>query len=100
MKRIWKFAKRKLEQARHLLDDFLGIFEGADDDDGYDFGLMGNILGDDNIRLGGNSATGTRYETSSEGGGEGPNGRIGSEVDESFLKSRYEAMMKTATNDE
>jgi hypothetical protein len=100
VKRIWKFAKRKLEQARHLLDDFLGIFEGADDDDGYDFGLMGNILGDDNIRLGGNSATGTRYETSSEGGGEGPNGRIGSEVDESFLKSRYEAMMKTATNDE
>ena len=98
-KRIWKFAKRKLEQARHLLDDLFGIFEGAEDDEDDDFKVIGKIVGYNNIRLGENSGTWARYKTLNDGGGEGSSGRFGSEVDESFLKSRYEAMMIAAKDE-
>ena len=100
-KRIWKYARRKFEQARHLLDEFFGIFE--EDDDVYDGsdGMLGGAVSGDNFRLGKNNAAGTGWgpPSGSAGGGGAPNGRFGSEVDESFLKSRYEAMMKATAND-
>jgi len=94
--KIWKFARRKWEQAKLILDDLLHIFEDSDDDDdedGVDFSLESmKKLGKD----GGGGASSLLLK-----GGEGgemrmPNfdGKFGSEVDESFLKSRYEAMMK------
>jgi hypothetical protein len=105
-KRIWKYARRKFEQARHLLDELFGIFEGADDEDddvyvdGSD-GMLGGAVSGDNFRSGKNNAAGAGWgpSTGGAGGGGAPNGRFGSEVDESFLKSRYEAMMKAAANE-
>eukprot|EP00580_Thalassiosira_gravida_P017291 CAMPEP_0201664034 /NCGR_PEP_ID=MMETSP0494-20130426/5630_1 /ASSEMBLY_ACC=CAM_ASM_000839 /TAXON_ID=420259 /ORGANISM="Thalassiosira gravida, Strain GMp14c1" /LENGTH=919 /DNA_ID=CAMNT_0048142731 /DNA_START=195 /DNA_END=2954 /DNA_ORIENTATION=+ len=88
--KIWKFARRKWEQAKLILDDLLHLFEDTDDDDD-DFSLESmKKLGKD----GGGGASSLLLK-----GGEGsemPNfdGKFGSEVDESFLKSRYDAMMK------
>lgn len=89
VQRIWKFARRKWEQAKLLLDELLHIFEGAEDDDDDVEGNFG--LGDMKLPKGLPKGVGTF-----KGAGEMPNfdGKFGSEVDESFLKSRYEAMLK------
>ena len=78
--KIWKFARRKWEQARHMLDDIFNIFDSEEEEDD-DFGLGDMKL--DNIQLG-KGSPGMK--------GEAP--KFGSDVDESFLQSRYAAMMK------
>ncbi len=88
--KIWKFAKRKLEQAKHILGDLLSIFEGTgDDDDDDEFELFGE-MGLEDIRQSLKAAKGT---------GEFHDGSDGNDIDESFLKSRFDAM-KTVTANE
>eukprot|EP01082_Thalassiosira_pseudonana_P009194 g8194.t1 g8194 contig28:82055-84223(-) len=79
--KLWKFARRKWEQAKHLFDDLFSIFEGNDMDDNDEFDL-GSIK----------SLVGKNVEGGDGVGAHMP--RFGSEVDDSFLKSRYDAMLK------
>ncbi|KAL9179719.1 hypothetical protein ACHAXT_009009 [Thalassiosira profunda] len=74
VQRIWKFARRKWQQAKHILDDLFDLFDD-DEDEVFSFGDMKL----DNIQLG-------------QGRGDAPN--FGSDVDDSFLRSRYEEMVK------
>ncbi|KAL7551142.1 hypothetical protein ACHAWF_014342 [Thalassiosira exigua] len=89
---LWKFARRKWEQAKHVLDDLLSIFEGRDDEDDGDFGL--GDMKPVEVQLGRGATSEAAAGSGLKGDGV-PNlgGKFGSEVDESFLKSRYEAMM-------
>ena len=90
--KILKFAKRKFEQAKHILGDLLSIFEGTDIDDDDEFELFGDMGLDDDIRQ---SVESARRTVALHGGSGGTDERF-DDVDESFLKSRFEAM-NTAT---
>jgi len=79
--RIWKFARRKWEQAKYLLDDLFNLFEGAEDDD--EFGMKLEDIRKDIGVVGKGADTLKKLD-----------GKFGSDVDESFLRSRYEEMLK------
>ena len=81
--KIYKYARRKWQQAKHLFDDFLSIFGGDEDEDEFDFNSMN--FGDVKSMV-------EQNRFGLKEGEERP--KFGSEVDDSFLKSRHDAMMK------
>ncbi len=74
--KIVKFARRKFEQAKHILGDLLSIFEGGDDNE------------DDNFELFGEMGLIRESVKSSRGG----DPSLSHDIDETFLKTRFEAM--------
>ena len=84
--KLFKYARRKWIQAKHLFDEILHIFGGDDDEDDFEFD-SGDIMNFDNVRslLDKNRL---KVKESSE------MPQFGSEVDDSFVRSRYDAMMK------
>lgn len=88
--KIWKFARRKWEQAKHLFDEFFAIFEGHVEDDNeedIDFNSELGKMNYDEMR--------SLIEKSSLKRNEGSElPQFGMEVDDSFVRSRYDAMMK------
>eukprot|EP00804_Cyclotella_cryptica_P008845 CCRYP_013068-RA/>CCRYP_013068-RA protein AED:0.19 eAED:0.19 QI:0/-1/0/1/-1/1/1/0/670 len=85
--KLWKYARRKWEQAKHLFDEFFAIFEGHGDDDeeeDIDFNSELGRMNYDDMR--------SLIEKNSLNRKDGP--QFGMEVDDSFVRSRYDAMMK------
>jgi len=93
--KLWKFAKRKWKQAKHILDDLFSIFDLNDGDDAFDLSELNLDNIQSLIAKGGNGGI-ARGQKPMMKGEKPPNfdGKFGSAVDESFLKQRYEAMMK------
>ncbi|KAL7479960.1 hypothetical protein ACHAW6_005675 [Cyclotella cf. meneghiniana] len=89
--KIWKYARRKWEQAKHLFDEFFAIFEGHgeddDDDEDIDFNSELGKMNYEEMRSLIQKSNLKRNE-----GSELP--QFGMEVDDSFVRSRYDAMMK------
>jgi hypothetical protein len=83
--KLFKYARRKWIQAKHLFDEILHIFGGDDDEDDFEFDS--GDMNFDNVRslLDKNRL---KVKESSE------MPQFGSEVDDSFVRSRYDAMMK------
>jgi hypothetical protein len=86
--KIYKYARRKWRQAKHLLDDLLSIFGGDDDEEDVDFSADFGSMNFDDVR----SLLIEKNRVKVKEGGEMP--QFGSEVDDSFVRSRYDTMRK------
>jgi hypothetical protein len=81
--KIYKYAKRKWQQAKHLFDDLMSIFGGEDEED-IDFSADFSRMNFDDVR-----SLVQKNRIKSDGAPQ-----FGSEIEDSFVRSRYEAMMR------
>jgi hypothetical protein len=81
--KIYKYAKRKWQQAKHLFDDLMSIFGGEDEED-IDFSADFSRMNFDDVR-----SLVQKNRIKSDGAPQ-----FGSEIEDSFVRSRYDAMMR------
>ena len=82
-KKIWKFAREKFQQAKHILGDLLSIFELGENDEGDEFELFGEM--------------GLVRESVKASRGGDP--ILSHDIDETFLKTRFQAMKTENANE-
>eukprot|EP00956_Cyclotella_meneghiniana_P017052 scaffold27514_cov69-Cyclotella_meneghiniana.AAC.5 len=86
--KIYRYAKKKWRQAKHLLGDFLSIFGGDDEDDEeIDFGAEFSGMNFDDVK-----SLMEKSRAQIKKSAEMP--QFGSDVDDSFVRSRHQAMKK------